>query len=60
MRIIQRSIIFENNTLKMTVHTNIAESCGEMLERTKLGVFHYMSKKHLSRYLSKIGFRCDY
>jgi len=31
-----------------------------MLERTKLGVFHYMSNKHLSRYLNEIGFRWDH
>ena len=28
-----------------------------MLERAKQGVFHYLSKKHLSRYLHEIGFR---
>jgi len=41
-------------------HTNTAESFGAMLERTKLGVFHYMSNKHLSRYLNEIGFRWDH
>jgi hypothetical protein len=43
-----------------SVHTNTAESFSAMLERTKLGVFHYMSKKHLSRYLNEIGFRWDH
>ena len=28
-----------------------------MLERAKTGVFHYMSKRHLQRYLDEIGFR---
>jgi len=41
-------------------HTNTAESFSAMLERTKLGVFHYMSDKHLSRYLNEIGFRWDH
>ena len=41
-------------------HTNTAESFSAMLERTKLGVFHYMSNKHLSRYLNEIGFRWDH
>ena len=41
-------------------HTNTAESFSAMLERTKLGVFHYMSNKHLSRYLIEIGFRWDH
>ena len=38
-------------------HNNTAESFNAMLERAKLGVFHYLSKKHLSRYLHEIGFR---
>lgn len=38
-------------------HNNTAESFNAMLERAKLGVFHYLSKKHLSRYLDEIGFR---
>ena len=32
-------------------HTNTAESFRAMLGRTNQGVFHYMSSKHLSRYL---------
>jgi hypothetical protein len=31
-------------------HNNTAESFNAMLERAKQGVFHYLSKKHLSRY----------
>ena len=38
-------------------HNNTAESFNAMLERAKQGVFHYLSKKHLSRYLNEIGFR---
>jgi transposase-like protein len=39
------------------VHINTAESFGSMLERTKNGVYHHMSKKHLSRYLNELSFR---
>jgi len=42
------------------VHNNTAESFSSLLERAKLGVFHHMSKKHLSRYLNEIGFRWDH
>ena len=38
-------------------HNNTAESFNAMLERAKQGVFHYLSKKHLSRYMHEIGFR---
>jgi hypothetical protein len=38
-------------------HNNTAESFNAVLERAKQGVFHYLSKKHLSRYLHEIGFR---
>ena len=38
-------------------HNNTAESFNATLERAKHGVFHYLSKKHLSRYLHEIGFR---
>jgi hypothetical protein len=38
-------------------HNNTAESFNAMIERAKQGVFHYLSKKHLSRYLHEIGFR---
>ena len=41
-------------------HANTAESYGALLERVKSGVFHYMSRKHLSRYLTEIGFRWDH
>jgi hypothetical protein len=31
------------------IHNNTAESFSAILERAKQGVFHYLSKKHLSR-----------
>jgi len=42
------------------VHNNTAESFNSLLERAKQGVFHYMSTKHLPRYLNEIGFRWDH
>jgi hypothetical protein len=39
------------------VHNNTAESFSAILERAKQTVFHYLNKKHLSRYLHEIGFR---
>lgn len=41
-------------------HNNTAESFSAILERAKQGVFHYLSKKHLDRYLHEIGFRWDH
>ena len=42
------------------IHNNTAESFSAILERAKQGVFHYLSKKHLNRYLHEIGFRWDH
>ena len=42
------------------VHNNTAESFAAILERAKQGVFHYLSKMHLSRYLDEIGFRWNH
>jgi len=39
------------------IHNNTAESFNAILERAKQGVFHYLSKKHLPRYLHEVGFR---
>ena len=39
------------------IHNNTAESFNAILERARQGVFHYLSKKHLSRYLHEVGFR---
>jgi len=41
-------------------HNNTAESFNANLERAKLGVFHYMSKKHLARYLHEVCFRWNH
>jgi hypothetical protein len=43
-----------------SVHNNTAESFGALIERAKQGVFHYMSRKHTSRYLDEIAFRWDH
>jgi len=50
----------EKEYAKGDVHNNTAESFNSLLERAKFGVFHYMSKKHLFRYLDEIGFRWDH
>lgn len=42
------------------VHTNTTESFGALLERAKQGVFHYMSTKHLNRYLHEFEFRWNH
>jgi hypothetical protein len=42
------------------VHVNTIESFNSLLERVKLGVFHHMSPKHLTRYLNEISFRWNH
>ncbi len=42
------------------VHNNTVESFNANLERAKLGVFHYMSKQHLVRYLHEVCFRWNH
>jgi transposase-like protein len=39
------------------VHNNTAEAFNALLERAKLGVYHYMSKQHLVRYVAEVVFR---
>lgn len=39
------------------VHNNTTESYFAMLERARLGVFHYISETHLHRYLNEAAFR---
>lgn len=39
------------------VHNNTAESFNSILERAKIGVFHYLSKEHMQRYVDEIAFR---
>ena len=41
-------------------HINTTESFGALLERAKQGVYHYLSEKHLSRYLNEISFRWNH
>ncbi len=42
------------------VHNNTAESFNSLLERAKIGVFHYMSTHHLQKYLNEIEFRWNH
>jgi len=39
------------------VHVNTAESFNAILERVKQGVFHFLSKRHLTRYVGEVAFR---
>lgn len=39
------------------VHVNTAESFNAILERAKQGVFHSLSKRHLTRYVGEVAFR---
>jgi transposase-like protein len=39
------------------VHNNTAESFNSILERAKVGVFHYLSKEHMQRYVDEVAFR---
>jgi transposase-like protein len=41
------------------VHNNTAESFNSNFKRALIGVFHYISDKHLSRYLHELGFRWE-
>ena len=40
-----------------SVHVNTAESCHADLRRMVLGVHHWISRKHLDRYLADLAFR---
>jgi len=40
-------------------NSNTAESFVSFFERTRVGVFHFMSNKHLSRYLHEATFRWE-
>ena len=42
------------------VNNNTAESFNALLERAKQGVFHYLSKEHLQRYLHEFEFRWNH
>ena len=41
------------------VHNNTAESFNSNFKRALIGVFHYVSEKHLSRYLNELAFRWE-
>jgi len=40
-------------------HNNTAESFASFFERTRVGVFHFISDKHLPRYLHEATFRWE-
>ncbi|WP_051631263.1 IS1595 family transposase [Afifella pfennigii] len=40
-----------------SVHANRAESLASLLKRAQLGVFHFISRKHLQRYVDELMFR---
>ncbi len=42
------------------VHNNTAESFNALLERAKFGVFHWLSKWHLKRYINEVAFRWNH
>ena len=42
------------------IHTNTVESFNSLFKRARMGVFHYMSKQHLTYYLSEAGFRWNH
>jgi len=42
------------------VHNNTAESFNAQLERAKIGVFHWLSKKHMKRYVNEVAFRWNH
>lgn len=42
------------------VHCNTSEAFASLFERARFGVFHYLSKKHLQRYLNEFSFRWDH
>ncbi len=50
-----------NHTLRQhvngPVHTNAIEGYFSLLKREITGIFHHVSQKHLSRYLSEFDFR---
>jgi len=43
--------------VRYDVHVNTAESFNAILERAKLGVFHFLSRRHTKRYVGEIAFR---
>lgn len=47
----------EREYVRGEIHNNTAESFNAILERAKMGVFHYLSKKHMQRYVDEVAFR---
>lgn len=50
----------EDEFARGEVHNNTAESFNAQLERAKLGVFHWLSKRHMKRYINEIAFRWNH
>ena len=50
----------EKEFVRGDAHINTTESFSALLERAKQGIFHYLSKVHLPRYLDEIGFRWNH
>jgi transposase-like protein len=47
----------EHEYARGEVHNNTAESFNSILERALVGVFHFISKKHMQRYVDEAAFR---
>ena len=50
----------DNEFARGEVHNNTAESFNAQLERAKLGVFHWLSKRHMKRYINEVAFRWNH
>lgn len=42
------------------VHNNTAESVNALLERAKVGVYHWLSKLHMQRHVNEVTFRWNH
>ena len=47
----------EKEFVRGDAHNNTAESYNALLERAKLGVYHFFSPEHLKRYVDEVAFR---
>lgn len=47
----------EREYVRGLVHNNTAESYNSILQRALVGVFHYISKEHMQRYVDEAAFR---